>query len=52
MVELKDHQQKEMEGRLQLHSNLTLMAQVLVPRLNQIHMVASLKFHNMKDHIE
>ena len=30
-MELKDHQpQREMEGRLQFHSDLTLMAQVLV----------------------
>ena len=36
MVELKDHQQKE-EGKLQYHSRLTLMAQVLVPCWNQMH---------------
>ena len=28
MVELKDHQQQEMEGRLQFHSCLTLMGRV------------------------
>ena len=37
MVELKDHQQQEMEGKLQFHSCLTLMAQVLVPCWNQMH---------------
>ena len=31
MVELKDCQQQEMEGKLQFHSHLTLMAQILVP---------------------
>ena len=31
MVELKDDQHKEIEGRLKLHSRLTLMAPVLVP---------------------
>jgi len=31
MVELKDPQQKEMEGKLQFHSHLALVAQVLVP---------------------
>ena len=31
MAELKDRQQQEMEGKLQLHSRLTLMAQVPVP---------------------
>ena len=35
--ELKDHQQQEMEGKLQFHSHLTLMAQVLVPCWNQMH---------------
>ena len=34
MVELK---QQEMEGKLQFHSHLTLMAQVLVPCWNQMH---------------
>ena len=29
-VEMKDHQQLEMEGKLQFHSCLMLMAQVLV----------------------
>ena len=45
MVELKDHQQKEMEGKLQFHSCLTLMAQVLVPCWNQMH-VCNLKVHS------
>ena len=27
----EDHQQKEIQGKLQFHSGLTLMAQVLVP---------------------
>ena len=36
MVELKDHQQQETEGKLQFHSGLTLMAQVLVPCWNQM----------------
>ena len=31
MVELMDHQQQEMEGKLQFHSHLTLMAHGLVP---------------------
>ena len=31
MVELKNRQQWETEGKLQFHSRLTLMAQVLVP---------------------
>ena len=31
IVELKDCQQQEMEGKLQFHSHLTLMAQILVP---------------------
>jgi len=30
MVELKDGQQEELDGRLQFHSCLMLMAQVLV----------------------
>ena len=37
MAELKDRQQWEMEGKLQLHSRLTLMAQGLVPCWNQMH---------------
>ena len=37
MVELKALQQWEMEGKLQFHSHLTLMAQVLVPCWNQMH---------------
>ena len=37
MVELKAHQQEEMEGRLQCHSHLMLMAQVLIPSWNEIH---------------
>lgn len=35
MVELKDRQHLEMEGKLQFHSRL--MAQVLVPCWNQTH---------------
>ena len=31
MIELKDHQQQEMEGELLLHSRMTWMAQVLLP---------------------
>ena len=49
MIDLKDHQQQEMEGKLQLHSHLTLMAQVLVPCWNQ--MQTSLKVHNLKVHM-
>ena len=45
MIELKDHQQKEMEGKLQFHSCSTLMAQVLVPCWNQMH-VCNLKAHS------
>ena len=37
MVELKDCQQQETESKLQFHSQLTLMAQVLVPCWNQMH---------------
>ena len=37
MVELKDCQQQETEGKLQFHSCLTLMAQVLVLCWNQMH---------------
>ena len=37
MVELTDHQSQEVEGKPQLHSCLTLMAQVLVPCWNQMH---------------
>jgi len=35
--ELKDRQQQEIEGKLQFYSCLTLMAQVLVPCWNQMH---------------
>ena len=31
MVELKDHQQQETEGKLQIYSGLMLMAQALIP---------------------
>ena len=31
MVDLKDPHQQETEGKLQRHSHLTLMAQLLVP---------------------
>ena len=37
MAELKDHQQQEIEGKLQPHLCLTLMAQVLDPCWNQLH---------------
>ena len=37
MVELKDRQQQEMEGKLQFHSRLMLLVQVLVPCWNQTH---------------
>ena len=37
MVELKDHQQQETEGKLQFHSCLTLMAQALVPCWIQVY---------------
>ena len=41
MVELKDCQQKEMEGKLQFHSYPTLME----------HTFASLKVHTLKAHV-
>ena len=41
MVELKDGQQQEMEGKLPVHSLLTLMER----------MYASLKVYNLKVHI-
>ena len=41
MVELKDRQQQETEGKLQFHSRLTLMAQVLGPCWNQMHVLIS-----------
>ena len=37
MVALKDRQQLETKGKLQFHSRLMLMAQVLVPCWNQMH---------------
>ena len=37
MAELKARQQQETEGKLQFHSRLTLMAQVLAPCWNQMH---------------
>ena len=37
MVELKGRQQQEKGSRLQFHSCLTLMAQVLIPCWNQMH---------------
>ena len=40
MVELKDHQQWETEGKLQFHSRLTLMAQVLVPCWIQFYLAS------------
>ena len=36
MAELTDSQKEQMEGQLQCHSRLVLMAQVLVPRWNQM----------------
>ena len=45
MVELKDRQQQETEGKLQCHSRLTLMEQALVPcwNLMQVCIVESLQ---------
>ena len=37
MVELKNCQQWEMEGKLQFHSCMMLMGQVLVPCWNHMH---------------
>ena len=37
MVQLKDHQEEEMEGKLQFHSCLTSTAQVLVSRSIQFY---------------
>ena len=37
MAEQKDRQQQETEGKLQFHSCLMLMAQVLVPCWNQMY---------------
>ena len=37
MVELKDRQQQETKGELQLHSCLTLTARVLVPYCVQFY---------------
>ena len=36
MAELTDSQKEQMEGQLQCHSHLVLMAQVLVPCWNQM----------------
>ena len=38
MAELKGSQQQGMEGRLQFHSRLMLMAQVLVPCWIQLYL--------------
>ena len=38
MVELKDRQQEEMEGRLQCHAHLALMAQAPGPCWNQVYL--------------
>ena len=48
MVEVKDRQQQEMQGKLQFLSCLMLMAQVLVPCWNQmhIHIFESLKLES------
>ena len=40
MVELKDCQQQEMEGKLQFHSQLMLLAQVLVPCRIQFYLLS------------
>lgn len=37
MAELKHRQQQEMEGKLQSHSHLPLMAQALAPYWHQLH---------------
>ena len=37
MAELKHRQQQETEGKLQSHSHLPLMAQVLAPCWHQLH---------------
>ena len=37
IVKLKEGQQQETEGKLHFHSRVTLMAQVLVPCWNQMH---------------
>lgn len=37
MAELKHRQQQEMEGQLQSHSHLPLMAQVLAPYWHQLY---------------
>lgn len=37
MEELKHRQQQEMEGKLQSHSHLPLMAQALAPYWHQLH---------------
>ena len=42
MAELKDHQQEEMESKLQFHLCLTLRE----------HMLASFKVHNSKSHMQ
>ena len=51
MVELKGHQQQEMEGRLQCHSHLMLMAQVLIPCWNEIH-VSICESSQLKVHMQ
>ena len=40
MGELKDHQQQEMQGKMQLHSRLMLMAQALVPCWIQFYLLS------------
>ena len=40
MVELKNRQQQEREGKLQCHSGLTLMAQDLVPGWIQFYLLS------------
>ena len=42
MVELKAHWQYGMEGKLQFHSHLTLMAQVPLAEQNSIYLLEKL----------
>ena len=48
MVEQKDHQQQEVEGKLQFHSRLTLRAQSLTFLVRIRCVFASLKVCNLK----
>ena len=49
MVELKDHQQKEMEGKLPFYSHLTLMANLRDWTCE--HTFTSLKVRNLTVHM-